>query len=44
MPLYYEVAKNFNSIKLGIAIFLFIFTTTSTAIVVSFIIIKTRKY
>ena len=44
MPLYYEVAKNYNSIESGIAIFPFTFTTAPAAIVVGFIITKTGKY
>ncbi|KAH6692762.1 major facilitator superfamily domain-containing protein [Leptodontidium sp. MPI-SDFR-AT-0119] len=44
MPLYYEVAKDFNFIESGIAIFPFTFTTAPATIVVGFIITKTRKY
>ncbi|KAM3066502.1 hypothetical protein ACMFMG_012000 [Clarireedia jacksonii] len=44
MPLYYEVAKNFNSIESGIAIFPFTFTTAPAAIAVGLVITKTGKY
>ena len=44
MPLYYEVAKNFNPIESGIAIFPFTFTTAPAAVIVGLIITKTGKY
>ena len=44
MPLYYEVAKSFNPIESGIAIFPFTFTTAPAAVIVGLIITKTGKY
>jgi cyanate permease len=44
MPLYFEVAKNYSPIQSGIALFPFTFTVAPTALVISLIITKTRRY
>jgi hypothetical protein len=44
MPLYYEVAKSYNAIESGVALFPFTFTTAPAAVVVGLVITKTGRY
>lgn len=44
MPLYFEVAKNYNAVDSGIAIFPFTFTVAPAAVAVGIVIAKTGRY
>lgn len=44
MPLYYEVAKDYDAITSGIALFPVTFTTAPAAVVVGLVITKTGRF
>lgn len=44
MPIYFEVAKGYNPILSGVAIFPFTFTTAPAAVVIGLVITKTGRY
>lgn len=44
LPLYYELAKNFNPVMSGIALFPFTFTVGPSAVAVGLIVAKTGRY
>lgn len=44
MPLYYEVAKNYDAITSGIAVFPITFTTAPAAVIIGLVITKTGRY